>query len=605
MGSKKKYSYSHSWPLLKRCLAYFKPYKLRIGLALVAMAVFAASSGATAWLAKPAYDRIFDEKDTMALALYPLLYVLVFLVRGVFRYMQNYEMRLCGLWVLERLRNELHEKILRLPMRFFDDTQVGMLQSRVIMDVNMMRNSLPAVVMLIRSVLEIAGLVAVAFYMNPKMAAMAMLAFPLAVYPVFYFGRKLRSIGRRNQSKISDISVILNEVFSGIRVVKAFATERRENDKFADQNKHLVNIATKEVIFSEMSSPIMDMVGALGVAVVMWYFGNEVIGGDSTPGSFFAFVVAAGMIYAPIKKFNSYNMDIQRALAGAERVFEILDSPDIVVESSGDVAFRPPLDELTYAGVRFTYPGCNAPALDGVSLSVRAGERVALVGPSGSGKTTLANLAPRFHDPQEGGILLNGRPLADYTLPSLRRNIGIVSQDPFLFDATVRENIAYGQEDVDEERIRDCARAAFAHEFITEMTEGYETMLGERGVRLSGGQKQRLTIARALLKNPPLLILDEATSALDTEAERKVQLALDNLMQGRTSIVIAHRLSTVMGADSIVVMEAGRVVAQGRHAELLETCPLYARLYAMQFQDDAGDDAPGNDATGGEAACRP
>lgn len=603
MGSKQAYSYTRSWPLLKRCLAYFKPYKLRISLAMVAMAVFAASSGITAWLAKPAYDRIFDEKDTMALALYPLLYVLVFLVRGVFRYLQNYEMRLCGLWVLERLRNELHEKILRLPMRFFDDTQVGMLQSRVIMDVNMMRNSLPAVVMLIRSVLEIAGLVAVAFYMNFKMACLAMLAFPLAVYPVFYFGKKLRAIGRRNQSKISDISVILNEVFSGIRVVKAFATERRENDKFAVQNKRLVNIATKEVIFSEMSSPIMDLVGAVGVAVVMWYFGNEVIGGESTPGTFFAFVVAAGMIYAPIKKFNSYNMDIQRALAGAERVFEILDSPEITIESSGDTAFEPPLEELRFEDVRFTYPGCGAPALDGVSLTVRAGERVALVGPSGSGKTTLANLAPRFHDPQEGRILLNGRPLADYTLPSLRRNIGIVSQDPFLFDATVRENIAYGREDMDEQRVRQCAEAAFAHDFVTEMTNGYETMLGERGVRLSGGQKQRLTIARALLKNPPLLILDEATSALDTEAERKVQMALDNLMQGRTSLVIAHRLSTVMGADRIVVMEAGHVVAQGRHAELLESCELYARLYAMQFQDEPGGETMDDDRE--EAACRP
>jgi subfamily B ATP-binding cassette protein MsbA len=587
----KNVSYVQSLPLIRRCLGYFKPYKLRIAVAVVAMAVFAASSGVTAYLAKPAYDRIFDQKDATALAVYPVLYVLVFFIRGLFRYLQNYEMRLCGLWVLERLRNELHAKILRLPMRFFDDTQVGMLQSRIIMDVNMLRNSLPAVIMLIRSVLEIGGLVAVAFYMNAKMAALALLAFPLAVYPVFYFGKKLRAIGRRNQSKISDISVILNEVFSGIRVVKAFATEKRENDKFAGQNKKLVNIATKEVIFSEMSSPIMDMVGAIGVAAVMWYFGHQVIGGEATPGTFFSFVVAAGMIYAPVKKFNSYNMDIQRALAGAERVFEILDSPEVIMESAGDAKFEPPFRELAFENVTFYYKGCETPALDGVSLKVYAGERVALVGPSGSGKTTLVNLIPRFHDPQQGRIVLNGLELSEYELAGLRRNIGIVSQDPFLFDASVRDNIAYGQEHVEGARVEECARAAFAHDFITEMQAGYDTVLGERGVKLSGGQKQRLTIARALHKDPPLLILDEATSALDTEAERKVQMALENLMRDRTSIVIAHRLSTVIDADRIVVMQNGKVIAQGKHSELLETCGLYARLYDMQFKDEVvGDD---------------
>lgn len=590
MGKHVKHvSYVQSLPLIKRCLSYFKPYKIRIGIAVVAMTIYAASSGITAYLAKPAYDRIFDEKDASALALYPFLYVLVFFIRGIFRYLQNYEMRLCGLWVLERLRNELHSKILRLPMRFFDDTQVGMLQSRIIMDVNMLRNSLPAVIMLIRSVLEIAGLVAVAFYMNAKMAALALLAFPLAVYPVFYFGKKLRAIGRRNQSKISDISVILNEVFSGIRVVKAFATEKRENRKFARQNKKLVDIATKEVIFSEMSSPIMDMVGALGVAAVMWYFGHQVIAGEATPGTFFSFVVAAGMIYAPVKKFNSYNMDIQRALAGAERVFEILDSREVIMESAGDKQFEPPFRELSFRNVSFYYKGCEVPALDNINLTVNAGERVALVGPSGSGKTTLVNLIPRFHDPQQGVIELNGVDVSEYELSGLRRNIGIVSQDPFLFDTTVKENISYGREEVDQKQVEECARAAFAHEFITEMKNGYETMLGERGVKLSGGQKQRLTIARALLKDPPLLILDEATSALDTEAERKVQMALENLMRDRTSIVIAHRLSTVIDADRIVVMQGGKIIAQGKHAELLETCELYSRLYEMQFADDALD----------------
>ncbi len=585
MGSDDKKNALKSLPLLRRCLGYFTPYKGRIALAVVSMALVALATSGSAYLFQPAWDDIFAAQDKTKLLLYPLLFVGVFAVKGFFRYAQNYLMRMCGLDVLERLRNELHEKIMRLPMDFFDDTQVGMLQSRIIMDVNMIRNSLPAVVMLVRSCLEVVGLLAVAFYMNPKLASLTIFVFPAAVYPVIFFGKKLRKIGRRNQSKISDISVILNEAFSGVRVVKAFANESRENARFAVENRRLVEIAQKEVVYSEMSSPIMDMVGAVGVAVVMWYCGRQVMGGEITQGMFISFVAAAGLIYEPIKKFNSYNMDVQRALAGAERVFEILDSPEIQIERGGDVPFEPPFTQLCLTDVTFAYPGCTRPALDRVSLTVRAGQRVALVGPSGSGKTTLVNLIPRFYEAQEGTLELNGRPARDYTLASLRRNIGIVSQDAFLFDTSVRENIAYGQETVDMERVESCARAAYAHDFVEEMPEGYDTVLGERGVKLSGGQKQRLTIARALLKNPPLLLLDEATSALDTESERKVQAALENLMRGRTSIVIAHRLSTVIGADMIVVMQRGRVVATGTHAELLENCPLYARLHSMQFQD--------------------
>lgn len=592
MGSDKKRFDIQSWALLKRCMGYFAPYKLRITLALVSMALVAGASTYSAYLSQPAWDEIFDSHDEAALIVYPALFVITFLVKGLFRYLQNYLMRMCGLQVLERLRNDLHEKILRLPMGFFDDTQVGMLQSRIIMDVNMIRNSLPAVIMLIRSSLEVVGYMGVAVYMNPKLASMAIFIFPLAVYPVIFFGKKLRKIGRRNQSKISDISVILNEAFSGARVVKAFANEAWENRRFARENERLVRIAEKEVIFSEMSSPIMDFIGAMGIALVMWYCGHQVMAGDVTQGQFIAFVVAAGLIYEPVKKFNSNNMEIQRALAGAERVFEILDSPDIAVEQGGDAEFKAPFTGLSLRGVRFSYPGCARPALDGIDLEVRAGQRVALVGPSGSGKTTLANLIPRFYLPQEGTITLNGRPVEDYSLGSLRRNIGIVSQDAFLFDATVSENIAYGQDEPDAERVESCARAAYAHDFVTEMPEGYGTVLGERGVRLSGGQKQRLTIARALLKDPPLLILDEATSALDTEAERKVQAALENLMRDRTSIVIAHRLSTIIGADRIVVMQAGRIVDTGTHAELLGRCALYKRLHSMQFQDEPGGDGP-------------
>jgi len=592
VGSDSKLSAMKSLPLLKRCLGYFLPHKVRIIVAVVSMTIVAAMTGAAAYLVKPAFDDIFGKRDQAALLLIPMAYVAVFAFKGVFRYLQNYEMRLAGLKVLETLRNELHAKMIRLPVRFFEDNQVGMLMSRIIMDVNQIRNSLPSLVMLVRQVLEMGFLIAVAFYQDPFLATMALVVLPLAVYPIVYFGKKLRTIGRRNQSKIADISVLLQEVFSGIRVVKAFANESREDKAFSGQNRKLVDIARKEVVYSELSSPIMDLVGALGTAFVMWYGGSKVIAGETTPGSFFSFIVAVGLLYEPFKKFNSANMDIQRALAGAERVFEILDSPGIAVEQGGAEAFAPPFEELRLEGVSFTYPGCPTPALDQVDLTVKAGQRVALVGPSGAGKSTLANLLPRFYDPEAGRIVLNGRDLKDYTLDSLRRNMGMVSQDAFLFNATVRENIAYGQAEVDQDAVEEAARAAYAHEFVTALPEGYGTVLGERGVKISGGQKQRLTIARALLKNPPLLILDEATSALDTESERIVQLALENLMQSRTSVVIAHRLSTVLSADVIVVMEAGRVAAQGTHAELLETCPLYARLYAMQFNEAAPETGP-------------
>ncbi|MFK4765081.1 ABC transporter ATP-binding protein [Desulfobaculum sp. SPO524] len=574
-----------SIPLLKRSLGYFTPYKFRIFLAVISMAIVAACSGAAAYLVKPAFDDIFGNKNEQALLIIPAAYVAVFLIKGVFRYLQNFEMRMCGLKVLETLRNELHDKMMHLPVGFFEEQQVGNLMSRITMDVSMIRNSLPSIVMLIRQALEMVGLICVAFYQEPFLACIALVGFPLAVYPVVFFGKKLRKIGRKNQSKIADINVILQEIFNGIRVVKAFANEERETEKFAKENNRLVKIAGKEVVFSELSSPVMDLVGAVGTAFVMWYGGTQVIEGATTPGSFFSFLVAVGLMYAPVKKLNSANMEIQRALAGAERVFDILDSPEYTIEQDGSAILEGDFKELHLEGVTLHYPGCEAPALDNVTLSVKAGEQVALVGPSGAGKTTLVNMIPRFYTPQSGRIMLNGRNVDEYTLASLRRNIGIVSQDTFLFNASVLENIAYGNDSPDPDVVRKCTEMAYADGFIQELPSGYDTVLGERGTKISGGQKQRLTIARALYKDPQLLILDEATSALDTHAERKVQAALENLMHNRTSIVIAHRLSTILGADKIVVMESGRIVAQGTHAELLESCGLYAQLYNMQFKN--------------------
>lgn len=570
--------------LMRRSLGYFAPYKLLITLAFVALGVVALCTAGAAYLVQPALDDIFINKDRDALLFVPLLLVAVFLAKGVGLFIQKYLMSYCGLKVLERLRYELYAKIICLPLDFFGETRVGMLMSRIINDVNLISSSLPELLRIIQHSLTMIGLVALVIYRDAALAFWACLVFPLAVYPVVYFGRKLRKVGRNYQSQIADISSHLQETFNGLRVVKAFASEELEKDKFAQTSNKLVRIGIKGKVYNQLSSPIMELIGAVGAGLVIWYGGSEVIAGNRTPGEFFSFMTALVMLYDPFKSISQANNTIQQALAGAERVFEILDSPELVEESGGTRVYQPPFSSLDFAGVTFSYPGTAEPALKNITLHIKAGQRVAFVGQSGAGKTTLAHLIPRFHDCQQGRIQLNGVDVREYTLPSLRANIGIVSQDPFLFNLSVRENIAYGQPHIAIRDVEQAAHAAYAHDFIMELPQGYETVVGEKGVKLSGGQKQRLTIARAILRNPSLLILDEATSALDTESERIVQKAMENLMQGRTSLIIAHRLSTILTADIIVVMGRGEILDMGRHEELLQRCPAYQTLYRLQFE---------------------
>ncbi len=570
--------------LLRRCLSYFAPYKLLIIASFAALGLVALCTAGAAYLVQPALDKIFIDKDRSALMLLPIVLVALFLGKGVGLFVQKYLMSYCGLKVLERLRYELFAKIICLPVDFFGETRVGMLMSRIISDVNLISSSLPELIRIIQHSLTMVGLVALIIYRDAQLAFWACLIFPLAVYPVIYFGRKLRKISRNYQSITADISSYMQESFNGLRVVKAFAAEDMEKKKFGETSARLFRIGLKGKVYNQLSSPVMELIGAIGAGLVIWYGGSQVIAEKSTPGEFFSFMTALVMLYDPFKSISQANNTIQQAMAGAERVFEILDSKELQEETGGTKVYTPPFSSLSFRSVSFNYPGTLEPALKDINLEIKAGERVAFVGQSGAGKTSLVQLIPRFHDCQKGEILLNGQPLHEYTLPSLRTNIGIVSQDPFLFNLSVRENIAYGQRELDQKAVEQAAKAAYAHDFILELQQGYDTVVGEKGVKLSGGQKQRLTIARAIMKDPSLLILDEATSALDTESERIVQKALENLMVGRTSLIIAHRLSTILTADKIVVMDGGQIKSVGNHQQLLEKCPIYTRLYTLQFQ---------------------
>ena len=568
--------------LIGRLLALVRPYRRRLVIAMVSMVMVSAMGSAQAYIIKPLIDKIFINKDAVMLNLLPALLITVFLVKGVFYYLYTFLLDATGQAIVRDLRKQVFNHIHTLPLSFFHHTPTGELIARVVNDATLIQYALSrALVGVLKDAFQVVGLLGVIFYLNWKLALLALFVLPLAAVPVIHFGRKFRKLSITNQQIVAQVSNLLHETITGHRIVKAFGMEEHEYRRFSRTIDRLFDIIVRDIRFNSLQHPTMECIGGLAMAAVIWYGGHQVIAGDSTPGSFIAFLTALIMIYDPIKGVANINSPVQQGMAAAGRIFGLLDVKPDIVDRPDAVEMPPFHDRIVLDGVRFSYDG-ETEVLRGIDLVIRRGEVVALVGPSGGGKTTIANLIPRFFDVTAGAIRIDGHDIREVTVKSLRRQIAMVTQDTILFNDTVKNNIAYGDPDRPMEDIVAAAKAANAYDFIMALPQGFDTVIGESGTRLSGGQKQRLSIARALLKDAPILILDEATSALDTESEREVQRALEILMRNRTTLVIAHRLSTIKNADRIVVIQEGNIVEQGCHKELVKLGRIYASLLSYQ-----------------------
>ena len=567
-------------------MRYVRPYRTRFVAAFACSGFVALLSAVYAWIVKPVLDGIFIEKNEELLLMLPLVLLGVALLKAVFSYGVGYLMAYVTNRVIADIRQELFQHLIRMPVGFHDTNTSGRLVSRVVNDVGLMASAASNVLKdIFQNALTFLAMVGVIVYQNWKLAGLAAIVIPLSALTMVRVGKRLRRLATSGQERMGDMSSTLQETLAGIRMVKAFGREEAEAERFKTYNGAFLATTLKSNQVWSIGSSHMEVIGVIGVAGIIWYGGYLVIHEVMTPGALFSFMAAMFMAYTPIRKLAGANNIIQQALAAAERVYDVMDLETEQSKDHGTVALTGIRQGIEFQGLSLRYESQTAPALAGVDLSIKSGEVVALVGGSGGGKTTLVSLLPRFYEPTEGRILLDGLPLASYTLRSLRTHIGIVSQEIVLFDDTISRNIAFGHTGASQSTVEQAARAAYAHEFILRLPDGYETIIGERGVKLSGGERQRLAIARAILRDPPLLILDEATSALDTESERIVQLALTNLMKNRTTVVIAHRLSTIQNADRIVVLDRGTIVETGSHEELLRLGGTYQRLHAMQFQD--------------------
>jgi subfamily B ATP-binding cassette protein MsbA len=594
--------------LYRRLLEMVKPYWGKLGLAMICMILYSLMTAGQAFLVKPAFDGVFlkregippfikniiiqlhlgdllIKKDMEMLLLLPIAIILLFLTRGIFDYGQAYLMNFVGLKIIMDIRGKLYNHLQNLSLSFFTKTPTGILISRITYDVVLIQSSVSnAITGLIKDAFTILALIGVVFYRDWKLAIIAFIIFPLAIFPIIECGKRLRKFSRKGQQQMGFLTTFLHETITGNRIVKAFNMEDYEKRRFAEEIHRLFKIALKRIKIRALSHPLMELLGGIGVAVIVWVGGYSVIRGELTPGTFFSFMTALLMLYAPIRDLNKVNLEIQEGLAAATRVFELLDTTAEIKDEGGAIPLPLISEGIHFQNVTFKYD--EEIILKDLSLDVKAGEVIALVGMSGAGKTSLVNLLPRFYDVEKGQILIDGYDIRKITLKSLRDQIGLVTQQTILFNDTVRNNIAYGNLKSTDQEIIEAAKAANAHDFIQRLPKGFNTIIGEQGVKLSGGERQRISIARALLKNAPILILDEATSSLDSDSETEVQKALEEVMKGRTVFVIAHRLSTIRNTHRIVVLSEGQIVEEGSHDQLMALNGEYRRVYDLQFKDD-------------------
>jgi len=568
----------------RRLIVMVKANWVRLAFSMGCMLIMAGAASATAFLVKPVLDDIFFKKDLVMLKLIPMVIIVVYFLNGLSRYGEEYLMNHVGESIIRNLRDQLYGRIQDLPLAFFQEEKTGALMSRITNDVHIIKTMVStAVTSSLRDVFTIMGLTIVIFYRDWKLALIAMVVLPVAYFPIVAFGRRTRKVSKGYQEAMAEMNSFLHETFAGNKIVKAFGTESFEKNRFFKKTRRLFKLEMKTVKYRAMTSPVMEILGGIGAALVIWYGGYKVIMGSSTPGTFFSFLAAVIMLYGPVKKLAKINTQVQRGLAAADRVFDILEMESDIQEIADPIVIPEGSHRVVLRDVSFRYQDDRV--LKNINLVAREGEIIALVGMSGGGKTTLVNLIPRFYDVTAGAVLVDDIDIRDADIASLRRQIAIVTQEPILFNDTIRNNIAYGCPQASENQIENAAKAAYAIDFIQRFPNGFDTVIGELGGRLSGGEKQRICIARALLKDAPILILDEATSSLDSEAEATVQKALENLMQGRTTLVIAHRLSTISYANRIVVIVKGRIVEAGDQATLLSLKGEYYKLHQMQFGD--------------------